>query len=158
MYQILRSNLVKIRYFCSSVKTPLEAIGIARIVPLERVQSKIDATKLPPKTKIDANTIALLERLSLVDCESKKAIETVESALEFADQILQVDTTNVEPLISVLEDIPLRVREDEITDGNCKEAVLKNAALTEEEYFVAPPGNIPLESREDPLFDRDHAS
>ncbi|KAG5877046.1 hypothetical protein JTB14_006526 [Gonioctena quinquepunctata] len=158
MYQIFRSNLFRIQHFCIAAKLPLETNSQnKRFVPLERAKSKIDPNKLPSKTKIDADTVALLERLSLVDCESRKAIETLETALEFADQILQVDTTNVEPLITVLEDIPLRVREDEVTDGNCKAGVLTNSALTEEDYFVAPPGNIPLESREDLLYEKDNA-
>lgn len=46
---------------------------------------------------------------------------------------------------------PLQVRADEITEGDCKDTVLCNAALTEEDYFVAPPGNIPIETR-DNLF------
>lgn len=33
-----------------------------------------------------------------------------------------------------------------VTDGNCRDDVMHNATETEEEYFVAPPGNIPLES------------
>lgn len=48
---------------------------------------------------------------------------------------------------------PLRVREDLNTEGNCKEAILKNATLTEEDYFVAPPGNIPIENRQDLLYE-----
>jgi aspartyl-tRNA(Asn)/glutamyl-tRNA(Gln) amidotransferase subunit C len=39
----------------------------------------------------------------------------------------------------------LKLRDDEVTDGNIRDDILKNARLTEEEYFVAPPGNIPLE-------------
>lgn len=31
-----------------------------------------------------------------------------------------------------------------MTQGNCVKDILKNAAITEEDYFVAPPGNIPL--------------
>lgn len=31
-----------------------------------------------------------------------------------------------------------------MTQGNCQADILKNAVLKEEEYFVAPPGNIPL--------------
>lgn len=50
-----------------------------------------------------------------------------------------------------LEDQSLTLREDKVTDGNIQEDVLKNAVLTEEEYFVAPPGNIPLE-QEDKKF------
>jgi Glu-tRNAGln amidotransferase C subunit. len=39
------------------------------------------------------------------------------------------------------------LREDQVTDGNCRTEVMANAAVTEEEYFVAPPGNIPLEKQ-----------
>lgn len=38
----------------------------------------------------------------------------------------------------------LTLREDKVTQGNCQADILKNAVLKEEEYFVAPPGNIPL--------------
>lgn len=52
---------------------------------------------------------------------------------------------------------PLIVRNDEITEGNCREDILSNASVLQEEYFVAPPGNIPLEPRENPLHeDQDH--
>lgn len=74
------------------------------IVPQQPEPSKIDLSKLPPRTKIDAETIAHLERLSLVDCANKQGIETLEEAVAFADQILQVDTEGVQPLVTVLED------------------------------------------------------
>ncbi|KAL1498218.1 hypothetical protein ABEB36_009052 [Hypothenemus hampei] len=125
------------------------------LVPVKPYQSQVDPEKRPSKTKIDADTIALLERLSLVDCANRKGIETLEAAIEFADQIQQVDTTGVDPLITVLEDFPLRLREDEVDDGNCKNDALSNALVTEEDYFVAPPGNIPLETREDLLFEQE---
>lgn len=38
----------------------------------------------------------------------------------------------------------LNLRADEITQGNCQRDILRNASLTEDEYFVAPIGNIPL--------------
>lgn len=50
------------------------------------------------------------------------------------------------------------MRDDEVTEGNCRDDVLKNASVTEEEYFVAPPGNIPLEPRKDLLHERDSGS
>lgn len=43
---------------------------------------------------------------------------------------------------------PLRVREDEVTEGNCKDHILQNASVTEEDYFVAPPGNISLQAED----------
>ncbi|XP_044253332.1 glutamyl-tRNA(Gln) amidotransferase subunit C, mitochondrial [Tribolium madens] len=138
----LRCGFTRVRYFCTQ-----------SLVPKAPTRSKIDRDKLPPRTSIDAKTIALLERLSLVDCANKQGIETLEGAIAFADQIQQVDTSNIEPLVTVLEDRPLRTREDHVSEGNCREDILRNAEITEEEYFVAPPGNIPLEPREDLLHD-----
>ncbi|GAB0087358.1 Glutamyl-tRNA(Gln) amidotransferase subunit C, mitochondrial [Sergentomyia squamirostris] len=97
------------------------------------------------KVLIDANTIHLLERLSLVDIDSKEALKIVTDSIAFADKILEIDTKGVEPLYTVLEDCDLQLRVDRVSDGNIREEVLKNASVTEEEYFVAPPGNIPLE-------------
>lgn len=38
----------------------------------------------------------------------------------------------------------LYLRSDDVNQGNCVKDILKNAAIKEEDYFVAPPGNIPL--------------
>ncbi|XP_055677163.1 glutamyl-tRNA(Gln) amidotransferase subunit C, mitochondrial [Lutzomyia longipalpis] len=112
-----------------------------KVSAVKSVQEK----RLKPKISIDEDTIHLLERLSLVNIESKEALKIVEDSIAFADQILDIDTEGVEPLYTVLEDCDLSLREDKVTDGNIREDVLKNAFVTEEEYFVAPPGNIPLE-------------
>lgn len=155
MNQMRNCAFQQIKRFCSFKQSPKSVTPVKKLVPEKPFVSKVNPQKLPPKTKIDANTIALLERLSLVDCANKEGIETLEAAIEFADQIQQVDTSGVEPLITVLEDIPLRLREDTVNEGNCKQEILKNATITEEDYFVAPPGNIPLEAREDLLFEKE---
>lgn len=38
----------------------------------------------------------------------------------------------------------LSLRPDKIDQGNCQKDILKNAAIKEDNYFVAPLGNIPL--------------
>lgn len=85
-------------------KTPITIKNQSDETHVSRVASKIDLNLLPPKTKIDPKTIALLERLSLVDCANKQGIQVLEDAIEFADQILQIDTTDIQPLVTVLED------------------------------------------------------
>ncbi|XP_065077486.1 glutamyl-tRNA(Gln) amidotransferase subunit C, mitochondrial-like [Ochlerotatus camptorhynchus] len=99
----------------------------------------------PARIAVDDQTVQLLERLSLVDLDSKEAHKTLEDSIEFASRILTIDTEGVEPLYTVLEKQKLTLREDVVSDGNIQEDVLANARVTEEEYFVAPPGNIPLE-------------
>ena len=45
-----------------------------------------------------------LERLALVDFGNEAGIERLESAIRFADQIRVVNTDNVQPMDTVLED------------------------------------------------------
>jgi aspartyl-tRNA(Asn)/glutamyl-tRNA(Gln) amidotransferase subunit C len=73
-------------------------------VPPAPFVKPIEESKLPSQTKINQETIELLERLSLVDFANKKGIERLEDAIRFADLIRVIDTTGVEPMISVLED------------------------------------------------------
>ncbi|XP_050099424.1 glutamyl-tRNA(Gln) amidotransferase subunit C, mitochondrial isoform X2 [Anopheles aquasalis] len=103
------------------------------------------------KPAIDRQTVQLLERLSLVDLETNDALETLADSIGFASRILAIDTEGVEPLYTVLEQEKLSLREDVLNDGDQQAEVLQNAAVTEEEYFVAPPGNIPLETPENSL-------
>lgn len=74
----------------------------------------------------------------------REAVEQLCDSIAFASKILTIDTTNVKPLYTVLENQILELREDKVTDGNIRTDILRNAKVIEEEYFVAPPGNIPL--------------
>lgn len=96
------------------------------------------------RKSISNETIAKLERLSLVDFGNAGGIERLERAINFAEQLRSFPVDNsVEPLYSVLENKKLRLRQDRVDQGNCRDKVLKNSAKIEDEYFVAPPGNIP---------------
>lgn len=155
MYRITRNFISRYnKFYCTSSRFEIQETK-EYIVPEKPIPSKIDACNLTHKIKIDGDTIALLERLSLVDCENRKGIETLQEALLFADQIHQVSTGDAEPLVTVLEDIALYTAEDIVSEGNIRDDILKNAAYTEDEYFVAPPGNIPLEPRQDLLHEKE---
>ncbi|CAJ1068782.1 glutamyl-tRNA(Gln) amidotransferase subunit C%2C mitochondrial [Xyrichtys novacula] len=104
---------------------------------------------LPPPSKVPVDLVDKLERLALVDFRTKQGLECLEKAIRFADQLHVVDTTGVEPMDSVLEDRALYLREDAVTDGDCAEELLMLSKNTVEEYFVAPPGNVPLPKREE---------
>ncbi|XP_011354176.1 glutamyl-tRNA(Gln) amidotransferase subunit C, mitochondrial [Pteropus vampyrus] len=94
--------------------------------------------------RLTAEVIEHLERLSLVSFGSQEAVEGLEKAIAFADQLRAVDTDGVEPMDSVLEDRCLYLRSDNVVEGNCAEELLQNSHRVVEEYFVAPPGNISL--------------
>ncbi|NWR75997.1 GATC amidotransferase, partial [Centropus unirufus] len=91
-----------------------------------------------------AQLLDRLERLALVDFRDAEGVERLQEAIRFAEQLQEVNTDGVEPMDSVLEDRCLYLREDDVTEGNCAKELLKNAREKVEEYFVAPPGNIPL--------------
>ncbi|XP_034475049.1 glutamyl-tRNA(Gln) amidotransferase subunit C, mitochondrial [Drosophila innubila] len=97
------------------------------------------------KIEIDTKTIQLLERLSLVDLDSGEALTTLKSSIQFADKIAHIDTHEVRPLYTVLEKQQLQLRNDQVTEGDCREELLRIAKVTDEDYYVSPPGNIPLE-------------
>jgi len=107
----------------------------------------VEPPKFEGKIKLDQKTILHLERLSLVDFTNVEGIERLEEAIEFAQPLREINTENVEPMFTVQDDATLRLSEDE-PEPTSKEDILSNAKLTEEGYFVAPPGNIPL--KQDP--------
>ncbi|XP_036455164.1 glutamyl-tRNA(Gln) amidotransferase subunit C, mitochondrial [Colossoma macropomum] len=106
-------------------------------------------SQLPPPTKVSLDLVDKLERLALVDFGNQEGVNCLEKAIRFADQLHVVNTDGVEPMDSVLEDRPLYLREDTVREGDCAEELLRLSKNTVEEYFVAPPGNIPLPKREE---------
>ncbi len=89
---------------------------------------------------IDKETVRRIAFLSRLRVEDDK-IEAVENEfnkiLNWVEQLKEVDTENVEPLISVNEN-HLILRKDEVTEGNQAEAVLANAPMKEYGYFAVP--------------------
>ena len=69
----------------------------------------------------------------------------MEDAIALAEPLQDIDTSDIEPMYTVLENECLTLRKDEVAKNlPSREDILSNAVLTEEDYFVAPPGNIPL--------------
>ncbi|XP_029961630.1 glutamyl-tRNA(Gln) amidotransferase subunit C, mitochondrial [Salarias fasciatus] len=118
-------------------------------VPQVPTWEPVPEDQLPPPTQVPADLVDKLERLALVDFRTKQGLDCLEKAIRFADQLHVVDTTEVEPMDSVLEDRALYLRNDAVMEGDCAEKLLQLSKNTVEEYFVAPPGNIPLPKREE---------
>ncbi|MGN0911868.1 MAG: Asp-tRNA(Asn)/Glu-tRNA(Gln) amidotransferase subunit GatC [Alphaproteobacteria bacterium] len=81
--------------------------------------------------------VAFLSRLKVEDEKIEATKEEFNKILNWIEELNEVNTDNVEPLISV-NDTTLRLREDQITDGNYQEAVLANAPDKEYDYFAVP--------------------
>ncbi|XP_068065357.1 glutamyl-tRNA(Gln) amidotransferase subunit C, mitochondrial [Anomalospiza imberbis] len=105
--------------------------------------------RTPLRHKVSVEVLDRLEHLALVDFRDSASVERLHKAIQFADQLHQVNTDGVEPMDSVLEDRCLYLRQDDVTEGNCTKELLENAREKVEEYFVAPPGNIPLPKLEE---------
>lgn len=121
----------------------------SKVGPRGKVQAadpRTQAPRLVPQGtgRVSAAVVEHLERLALVNFSSREAVDRLEKAVAFADQLHAVDTDGVEPLESVLEDRCLYLRSDKVAEGGCAEELLQNSNHVVEEYFVAPPGNIPL--------------
>ena len=81
--------------------------------------------------------IASLAKLKIDDDKVKDAESEFNKILDWVEQLNEVDTNNVEPLLSV-NDENLRLREDKVSDGNQRDAVLANAPVSSYGYFVVP--------------------
>ncbi|XP_033747823.1 glutamyl-tRNA(Gln) amidotransferase subunit C, mitochondrial-like [Pecten maximus] len=113
-------------------------------VPSAPTWIEIEEDKLPKTPELTTDDIDLLERLSLVEFNNKAGVDRLTKVIHAANKLYMVDTDGVEPLDTVLEDRVLHLRDDDVTDGNYKKDIIGSATKIIEDYFVAPPGNIPL--------------
>jgi aspartyl-tRNA(Asn)/glutamyl-tRNA(Gln) amidotransferase subunit C len=89
---------------------------------------------------IDKDTVrkvANLARIEVPESELDKVVPKMASTLAWVEQLKELDTSNVEPLASVV-DINLQLREDVVTDGNIQAQILANAPAKSQGFFVVP--------------------
>jgi len=81
--------------------------------------------------------IAKLARIAMSDEELERLVPELNNILGWVEQLGEVNTDGVEPLTAVI-DQKLRLREDAVTDGNCRDAVLANAPEAQHGFFAVP--------------------
>ena len=89
---------------------------------------------------VDSNTVrhvAKLARIAMSDAEVEAMVPELNNILGWVEQLGEVNTDGVEPLTAVI-DQPLRLREDAVTDGDRRDAVLANAPGAEHGFFAVP--------------------
>jgi len=89
---------------------------------------------------VDAATVKRIGRLARIrveDAEVEKYQGEINAILGFVAQLDEVNVEGVAPMPSVAP-MQLRRREDEVTDGGYPERVVKNAPLTEDNFFMVP--------------------
>jgi aspartyl-tRNA(Asn)/glutamyl-tRNA(Gln) amidotransferase subunit C len=89
---------------------------------------------------VDAATvrhIARLARIAVSDAEVAALAPELSNILGWVEQLQEVDVEGVQPMTAVIPNT-LRLRDDEVTDGGIRDAVLKNAPAAEHGFFVVP--------------------
>ena len=89
---------------------------------------------------VDAATvrrIARLSRIELPEADVPAMQGEINAILGFVEQLGEVNVEGVEPMTSVTPMV-LRRREDKVTDGGYPEKIVKNAPLTEDNFFMVP--------------------
>ena len=81
--------------------------------------------------------IAFLSRLKVEDDKIAATKDEFAKILRWVDQLKEVNTDGVEPLVSVNQN-NIVMRKDEVTDGNKAQEVLANAPMKEYGYFAVP--------------------
>ena len=89
---------------------------------------------------IDDETIenvCILAKLSLNEKKKKKAKEDMQKMLDYVEKLDELDTKGVEPLSHIFGDQNV-FREDVVTNGDNKEAMLANAPKAKEGQYQVP--------------------
>jgi aspartyl-tRNA(Asn)/glutamyl-tRNA(Gln) amidotransferase subunit C len=81
--------------------------------------------------------IAHLARIAVKDDEVEHLQGELNAILAFVEQLSEVDVSGVEPMTSVTP-MTMKKREDQITDGDMAELVIKNAPAREDHFFLVP--------------------
>jgi len=81
--------------------------------------------------------IAALARIKLPEAEQGALAEELTGILAWIEQLNEVDTAGVEPMSSVAA-MSLPMRDDVVTDGNCRDRILANAPEAADGFFVVP--------------------
>ena len=81
--------------------------------------------------------IASLARIALGAGEAEALLPELNNIIGWVEQLGAVDTEGVAPLAAVIPN-HLRLRDDVVSDGGVREAILANAPQAEHGFFAVP--------------------
>jgi aspartyl-tRNA(Asn)/glutamyl-tRNA(Gln) amidotransferase subunit C len=81
--------------------------------------------------------IASLARIAVTEAQVEAMVPELNNILGWIEQLGEVDTSGVEPMTAVIANT-LRLRDDVVTDGGVRDAVLANAPQAEHGFFTVP--------------------
>ena len=89
---------------------------------------------------VDRDTVAKIAKLARIRIEAEQMeplAAELSNILGWIEQLNELDTEGVAPMTSVVE-IEAPLREDEVTDGDCRDQVLANAPERPTASFLVP--------------------
>ena len=89
---------------------------------------------------VDAATtrrIAHLARIAVAEEEIEHLRGELNAMLSFVEQLSEVDVSAVEPMTSVTP-MAMKKRDDVVTDGGIADDVVRNAPVTDDNFFLVP--------------------
>jgi aspartyl-tRNA(Asn)/glutamyl-tRNA(Gln) amidotransferase subunit C len=81
--------------------------------------------------------IAHLARIAVADEEVEHLKGELNAILAFVEQLSEVNVEGVQPMTSVTP-MAMKMRADEVTDGEIPDDVVRNAPATENHFFLVP--------------------
>ena len=88
-------------------------------------------------TSGEIKKLVALSKLSIADDEMEKYSQELSDILDYVSQLENVDTTNVEPLLNVLDQVN-DPKPDEPQPSITQKLALKNASKVSDEIFQVP--------------------
>lgn len=89
----------------------------------------------------DIGRIAQLARLELDATQRERLLGQLNGFFDIVEQMKAVDTTGIEPLAhptAVMQDVALRLRPDEVSEPDQREANQRSAPAVERGLFLVP--------------------
>ena len=89
----------------------------------------------------DIQRLALLARIEIAPAEAPHIQAQLNGIFNLVEQLQAVDTDGIEPLchpIAAIEEMTLRLRPDVVTEGDQREANMKNSPQQENGLFLVP--------------------
>ena len=93
---------------------------------------------LTPK---DIRRLAQLARLDLAPADAARTLSQLNDIFSLVEQLQAVDTAGIEPLshpLATIQDMSLRLRPDQVTETDQREANMANAPQQENGLFLVP--------------------
>jgi aspartyl-tRNA(Asn)/glutamyl-tRNA(Gln) amidotransferase subunit C len=92
------------------------------------------------RMSVDISTVkrvAHLARIAVNDDDAERMTGELNAILGFVEQLNEVNVDGIEPMTSVTP-MDMRMRQDKVTDGGIAAAVVANAPVAEDNFFVVP--------------------